>query len=768
MATVTAPSALMPLAPRTTVRPPVSLLVPLWFSLTLLLSSTLLFLVQPLFARMVLPLLGGTPAVWNTCMVFYQAALLVGYAYAHLLTRLLSVRWQILLHSGLLLLPFLALPIAVADNWAPPGDRTPIPWLLALLAVSVGLPFAVVSTSAPLLQRWFAGTGHPSGRDPYFLYAASNLGSMTALLCYPLLMEPLLALQYQSLLWSAGYTLLALCILGCGLLRWYSCSTTEELPESTSALPGSGVRPTLKRRLHWLALALVPSSLLLGVTTHLTTDIAALPLLWILPLALYLLTFILVFSRLGPVLHPWMIRLLAPLLLGLLATTISNYRPGLLLDIGLHLVVFFVLTMVCHGELARLRPAPEHLTEYYLLMSVGGVLGGLFNALVAPVWFTMTLEFPLALVAVCLLKPTQAPTPERTFSLGRHGLLLFVLAGWTAVMVAVENHVDLDGWAKHIGAPAVLVFLVLGYLTPLVGCYFQSRWSFRFASCVAVVLLAGYFCREAGSPVHYRTRSFFGQITVRPDPQRQHTWFLHGSTLHGIQSLDPARRQEPLAYFHRTGPLGQLFAALAGPRAPKNVGVTGLGIGTLAAYALPGQSWTFYEIDPAVEQVARDARYFNYLEDCENRGVDLAVVLGDARLQLKAARSRVYDLLVLDAFSSDSIPIHLVTRQALALYLDKLAENGVLVFNISNRYIDLEPVLARLADDAGLVGYVQHDSNLAGHPGKFESSYVVLARQPQTLERLGLDQRWKPLVIRPGTLLWTDDFSNLIGVLKLR
>jgi hypothetical protein len=781
MATVTRPT--LPSKTLDLPRPRLSVLAPLLYAVTLFVSATLLFLVQPMFAKMVLPTLGGTPAVWNTCMVFYQAALLLGYAYAHLSTTWLGSRAQARLHFVVLFLPFLTLPIGVARGWVPPVDANPIPWLLGLLAVSVGLPFVVVSTSAPLLQKWFAGTGHPSSRDPYFLYGASNLGSMLALVGYPVFIEPLLPLAGQSVVWAFGYSLLALLTLGCAVLLWRSPAASDESPaispsavarglvgevDSTgSPQPRPQARPTLGRRLHWVALALVPSSLMLGVTTHITTDIAAIPLLWVLPLALYLLTFILVFLPGGVKLHSPMVRLMPMVTLLLLSKVLFAQRMPVVLEIGLHLSAFFVITMVCHGELARLRPVPRYLTDYYLLMSLGGVLGGLFTALLAPLAFDQILEYPLALALACLLlpgRPSQAPSRfARVWDVGAPllvgALTLLVLWVWLA------SGVRMAALAARVGDVGAIALRLGTCLVPVVVCYACSGRPLRFGLAAGAMLAASVVLRDPLGYVQRQERGFFGQVTVQHDPDREYVWLVHGTTLHGQQARASQRRGEALTYFHRTGPVGQVFAAFPGRGAPRRVGVTGLGIGTMASYARGGESWTFYEIDPLVVRMAEDERHFTYLADCRRRGAELQIVLGDARLQLGDAPAHGYDLLFLDAFSSDSVPVHLLTHEGLRLYLAKLADGGVLVFNISNRYLDLEPVLARLAQEEGLTAYCQLDrEGLDEHPGKLPSCYVAMARRPEVLAPLLRQGPWRVARQRDGVGLWTDDFSNLLSV----
>ncbi len=731
------------------------------YAITIFLSATLLFLVQPMFARMVLPLLGGAPAVWNTAMVFYQAALLAGYAYAHATTAWLGSRRQVALHAAVLLVPLLVLPIGVPQGWTPPSQGNPIPWLLGLLVVAVGLPFFVVSTSAPLLQKWFTATGHRTAGDPYFLYAASNLGSMLVLLSYPSLFEPYLRLGQQTWLWAAGYALLVVLTLTCAAFVWRSLA-----PPTVAAVAGAsdgptpeadGTAPTAGRRLRWVLLSFVPSSLMLGVTTYLSTDIAAIPLLWVIPLAIYLLTFILVFARRPPIPHGIMVELLPIAMLPLVLVLASHATGPLALVLAVHPLVLFVIAMVCHGELARDRPATRHLTAFYLWMSVGGVLGGVFTALIAPLLFTTVLEYPLTLVLGCLLVRRPAAAASSSMQRVLDVTLPIALGLLGAGLVAAVQAADPERARAHIGLLFGLLVLV---------CFAFSRRPIRFGLGIAAILLAASVYRgEEGRPL-YAERSFFGISRVTRDDSGGYHYLLHGTTLHGMQSLEPGRRREPLAYFYRTGPLGQVFAAYGGPRLRQSVAVVGLGAGAIGCHAVPGQRWIFYEIDPVVERIARDARYFTFLRDCVP---GVRVVLGDARLSLASAPPAAYDLLILDAYSSDSPPLHLITREALRLYLQKLAAGGILVFNISNRHMDFEPVLANLARDAGLAALVQDDAVVSDEEylmGKRPSEWVVMARHAADLAPLAGEPRWRQARGDPGLAIWTDDFAALIQTFK--
>jgi spermidine synthase len=731
------------------------------YAASIFLSATLLFLIQPMFARMVLPLLGGAPAVWNTAMVFFQAALLAGYAYAHALSGRVPPRHQVLLHLLVLLLPLAALPIAVPAGWTPPGQDNPIPWLLALLAVAVGLPFFAVSTSAPLLQRWFARTGHRAAADPYFLYAASNLGSMLALVSYPLLVEPYLRLSAQTWLWAAGYGLLVLLIGACGFLVRGSAGEAR-----TPVLAGGSDPPvaeppdaplTAARRLRWVLLSAVPSSLMLGVTTYLSTDIAAIPLLWVIPLALYLLTFIIVFARRPPIPHSIAVELLPLVMLPLVLVLASRATGPLALVLPVHPLALFVVALVCHGELARDRPAARHLTGFFLWMSLGGVVGGAFTALLAPLIFTSVVEYPLALVLGCLLvrRPKAAPA-TRLQTILDVALPVALGLGGIGLVRWVEG-ADPATARGHIG-------LVFGLLVMV--CFAFSRRPVRFGLGIAAVLVAAAFYRGEEGRLLYAERTFFGINRVTLDDTGGYYYLMHGTTLHGMQSREEARRREPLSYFHKSGPLGQLFAAYRGPHARRSVAVVGLGAGSIGCHAEHGQRWIFYEIDPAVVRIAQDARYFTFLRDCVPGA---PIVLGDARLRLAGAPPGAYDLLILDAYSSDAPPLHLITQEALRLYLDKLAPGGIVVFNISNRHMDFEPVLGNLARAAGLTAAVQDDpivDDAEYAQGKRPSQWVVMAREVAHLAPLAGDGRWKVARVDPGAPVWTDDFSALVRTFR--
>ncbi len=720
------------------------------FVVVIFISSTLVFLIQPMFARMVLPVLGGSPAVWNTAMLFYQAVLLAGYGYAHLATKWLGVRRQALLHAVVLLLPLAVLPIAVPEGWRPPAESDPGPWLLALFAVAIGLPYFVVTTSSPLLQRWFSAVGHQESGDPYFLYAASNIGSMLALLGYPFLVEPWLPTAAQGWLWSGGYLLLLLLMWGCVWGVWKRAPEGRRAPGTPSLLTGR--RPGWAQVARWVALAFVPSSLMLSVTTTISTDLAAAPLLWVVPLSLYLLTFILVFGRRTARFTPVFDRAFAIAMVALVMVMAMGSTRPISLMIPLHLGVFFVIAMVCHGRMAAERPAPEHLTGFYLWMSVGGVLGGLFNALLAPQLFNSIAEYPVVIVLAALLATPRLGDERDDRRQRMVDLAVPVALGVvTIALVLLVQQTDLAA-----SPPGLVVCFGL----PTFASFFCSRRPVRFGLALAVVLAASMLYGEQQDQLHAE-RSFFGLHRVSYDAATDRH---HGNTLHGQQSLDPRLRQIPMAYYHPGGPIGEVFRVYGG-RPGLRVGAVGLGAGALAAYARAGQEWTFYEIDPVVARIASDPRYFTFLQDSP---VPVAIRLGDARLTLGDAPDAAYDIIALDAYSSDAIPVHLATREAVALYVRKLAPDGLLAFHLSNQHLDLVPLLGAIARSLDLACYERHDQSVTDRErieGKEPSRWLVMARNEAALEPLLAGNNWWPARVPDGTPVWTDEHSSILQAL---
>ncbi|MGD0058959.1 MAG: fused MFS/spermidine synthase [Verrucomicrobiia bacterium] len=731
------------------------------YTITIFLGALLLFWVQPMAGRMLLPLLGGVPAVWNTAMVFYQATLLAGYAYAHFATKWLGIRRQAAIHTLLLLMPLLALPIAIPHGWIPPTDHNPIPWLLTVLAVAVGLPFFVVSATSPLLQRWFSASGHQDAGDPYFLYAASNAGSLLALISYPILIEPHLRLSQQSRWWAFGYVGLAVLTATCGLWIWRIARNpaTEEPPAPvTTSAPHDQL--TKQRRLRWVLLAFVPCSLMLSVTTYVTSEVVPIPLLWVVPLGIYLLTFILVFARRQLIPHRWMVYAM-PVVVVVLVTMLARMTlkalsfETLTWPIVVHFAGLFVVAMVCHGELAKDRPSVAHLTEFFLWISAGGVLGGVFNALLAPVIFPTVIEYPITLLLACALMPR----PGSGMSSGRTrvwDVALPVLLGmFTAGLILIVER-------AKIGSPRLA--LAWECVPPAVVCLAFYRRPLRFALGALAVLLATTLSLHPELHNLLVSRTFFGIYKVEVDPNATSTHvFRHGTIMHGMQNLSPETRHTPLLYYSKLGPLGEAVGGLPA-ELKQHVAVVGLGAGSMACYAEAGQHWTFYDIDPEVARIASDPRYFTFLQDCP---AQTEIVLGDGRLSLQAEPDGKFGLIALDVYTSDTIPLHLLTREALALYVRKLAPNGVILFHVTNRHLDLEPVFANLVRDAGLFALGRFDFPTAeeySRTGATQAWWIAMTRNTQYLSLLARDNRWRLLQTQPGVGLWTDDFTSVFSI----
>lgn len=735
------------------------------FAATLFISSTLLFLIQPMVGKMILPQLGGTPAVWNTCMVFFQAVLLAGYLYAHAITARFTLYRQITIHLAILFLPLFILPVEFTKGLTPANDSNPEFWLLWQLLLSAGLPFFVISTSAPLLQKWFASTGHWEGRDPYFLYATSNLGSLVALLAYPLLMERVLPVTLQSRIWTQGYIVLIVMVSFCAVIVWRTAKAgqpalTKTSTEVTTVIELSS-NPALTQRLWWVFLAFVPSSLMLGVTTHITTNLAPLPLLWVIPLAIYLMTFIFVFARKPPLPHHLVIRIFPFIFLPLLPVMVAfdNFKVMWLI-IPAHLFMFFAAAIMCHGELAQRRPVPKYLTGFYLLISAGGVLGGVFNAIIAPLVFKTVTEYMLALsLTGIILLSVKSDKTKAT------GL-------WLDVMLPVGTGLLSFGLiiSLQFFNPKVSTILSLFILVSLIAaCFCMKTRQIRFSMLVSTLILiaANYSTLRIGNILHVE-RNFFGVKKIILDPDGRFRKFIHGNTLHGTQHTDLQLRHEPLSYYHRKGPLGDVFNAFNGSQSKPRIAMVGLGVGSMASYAEPGQHLTFYEIDPDVLRIASNEEYFTFLSGC--RGT-YDVVLGDGRLQMNHAPEGYYGMIILDAFSSGAIPTHLLSLEALELYLSKLDKNGILVFHVSNRYLNLTPVVGNLAYEKGLICLSRFDNQVTKEEkanGKTPADYLVMARTREDLGALASDPKWKPVPHQPGIALWTDQYSNILSVLRMK
>ena len=711
--------------------------------------------------------------MWAACLVFFQGVLLLGYLYAHLIGRLATVA-QVGVHAVTLVGGYLLFwasgwgtpdPSLLPDDSAFPAGR-----VLLALAASVAGPVFALSATAPLVQRWFAGTG----QNPYPLYAASNAGSMIGLLGYPFLVEPLLPVAGQRLGWAIGFGVVAGLVVVAGCLA-SGRREPVRLGDNRTGPAHAGRSPWLL----WVALAALPSSLLCGVTTHLTTDVAPVPLLWVVPLALYLVSFIVVFARWPDRAQLLMGRIVPMLLLTLTVSLLIGATEPLVGVAALHLTAFTAVCLLCHGELAHLKPAPERLTGFYLAMSVGGVLGGSFNALLAPVLFADLgmVEYPLALCLAALVRPTRYGLErlrlDRRDTIRVPLFIAFVVAILaTAPQLTKDDRLAELTWRvlkklsrtdlvlQDVRPTADMLARLVKYGLPAAVAFALVANPLRFALLLSLLFVVGRFDPGTDGPTLSVSRNFFGALRVSRSPDGTLTRLHHGTTLHGQQRTGESPPQ-PLMYYHRRGPVGRLVEKLP-PERLQRVAAVGLGCGAMAAYVSPGRHWTFYEIDPNVVTVARNQ--FTYLK--EARGT-VDVVLGDARRKLAAEPDGTFGLIVLDAFTSDAIPVHLLTREAFALYARKLKPGGVIAVHLSNRYLDLPPLVARVAGslDEPFTLKVDHDlpTDAEKTDGKFPSLWAVLYRRPADAGKVPTDAHWQPMPVTPGPL-WRDDFSDLLGV----
>lgn len=718
----------------------------LLFAVTIFLGSGLLFLVQPMIAKAILPLAGGTPAVWNTCVFFFQGALLLGYAYGYFVTMRLKHQQQSLAHLILLATGVVAISLLFITIAPPtPGQANYAWWVLKYLTISVGWVVLLLAANGIILQRWFATTTN----DPYYLYSASNAGSFAALLAYPFLLEPYLNLTQQKRIWAGLFVMFVIAVFACAIV------TRKNDDESSMTVDLSDFALTWNRKLRWLFLAFVPSSLMLGVTTYITTDIAPTPLFWIIPLAIYLLAFTLAFARKQNISSFALARFLpgAAILLTLIYAAKATEPAWLLVLV--HLIFFGLAALLCHQLLAEDRPSVQHLPEFYVWIAVGGLLGGLFNALLAPLIFNALTEYPLTIVLTCLVLPMNAEVFSDTREQGRAGLFALGIGLAVAALSWFASGLQI-GMMERVA----LVFAV-----PLIFInHFMTANPLRLAFALGAVLIGSIFFTPEIAKTLVAERNYFGALTVTLDRNRNARSLYLGTTIHGSQNLTLGKQCEPLSYFHPNGPVGQIFESYNAKPASPDVAVIGLGTGAMAAYAKKGQRWTMYEINPLVIKLARDTGHFTYLHLCAN--APIKIVEGDARHTLTQATNGQFGLILMDAFNSDAIPVHLLTQEALDLYLSKLAQGGMLVFQISNRHLDLHPLLANLAKTRNLicVGFDDRDENLS--IGKEASTWVVMARSHEDLGMLATKSNWQVVSENARVKVWSDDYSNLLQVLR--
>lgn len=780
------------------------------YSLTLALSAMLMFIVQPIVSKILLPVLGGNPSVWNAVVMFFQTMLLLGYGYVHLGRQWLGTKKQALVHGGILLLSLIFIPLTITTVM--PADSDPVWWLISALLKTMGLPFFALAATSPLLSVWLSESKDPAAKNPYMLYAASNIGSMVGLLSYPFLVEPIFSLSMQRMVWSVGYGLLVV-MIGFALKKYWDTSKTKTKKKVA-------VKPIANwLRAEWVLLAFVPSSLMLSVTSHITTDIAPIPLLWVVPLALYLLSFVFVFAS-KPIGVSWseqaFIPVIFPLVLMLgLSQAMLPYWPGIvalliyLIGIVIYRLIqkkrakdvlkttffflptffffsgqvnyllicawyafgFFLVAMLCHGRLSARKPQPAQLTEFYFFLSLGGALGGIFNVMIAPHLFTGFYELQLMLALSFFLLPARIADWKDPLPIAL-GLVVAVIAlvlyateyeplGWIDRMVL--NPFNDWMWAKrfawgNIGfANKSDTFAFFEVSIPIIAAFFLRKNVPALGVMMSLLLLIGIF--QPGLPLttYFKDRNFFGMLEARYIESETAMYLNNGTTQHGFQYKDKARATEPTNYYSWDGPLGAVVQVMrtrpGGPGA--QVAAVGLGTGTVACLALEGQQTTFFEINPMVDRIAHTPRLFSFLRDCPGSN---KVVMGDARISLQSEPDHFYSLIVLDAFNSDAIPIHLLTQQALQLYVSKLTENGIIAYHISNRNLDLQPVIGNLAAT----------QNMVGIKGLFEGSHwIFIARRAEDLGVLVEDKRFQLLTPDATKRVWTDDYSDIISILRI-
>jgi hypothetical protein len=730
------------------------------------LSALLLFSVQPMFTRMVLPRLGGSPSVWSVAMVFFQTMLLAGYAYAHVLTRLRQRYAPVVIHLGVLGVSMLALPLAIAERWGNPPNTAAAPfWLLGLFAFSIGLPFFALAANNPLLQAWFARTSHRDAHDPYFLYAASNIGSFLALLTYPLVFEPVFTLRLQSSLWTAGFVVLFVLIAACGflMLRAPVRARSPQPKAETASKPGW---LTIGR---WIFISAVPSGLLVAVTAYISTDIAAAPLLWVIPLSLYLLTWVLVFQRRSLISHKKMLLLQPIAIAGIVLLFFYTTWIPLIDSLIAHLVAFFVIAMACHGELARTRPAPEHLTTFYVSLAFGGMLGGLFAGLVAPYAFSWVAEYPILAVLAILCRPFDQeiwrPLDRWLWWMAPSHWPQFNVVFWPAAIVFAVAFLFSDvGFAED---PDLLKYSIFALVAISV-----LLWRDPPKSAFTVALALALIWLHPTNEAHRETlRSFFGVHKVYESDDGRFRILKHGSTIHGAQMLETedgepvTGRPTPITYYHDKSPMKQVIEALRARKgAPLRVAVIGLGSGTLSCHIEAGENWKFFEIDPTVITIARDPNRFSFLSSC---APNVPIVLGDARLTFAAEPDQSYDLIIMDAYSSDAIPVHLATAEAMAIYRSKLAPQGVVMMHISNRHLELRSVVVGIAAANRLKTWTWDRKKEDSDDGEyvFSSDVAISAENAGDIGELANSESWTLTEPNPSVRTWTDDYSNVAGAI---
>ncbi len=729
----------------------------------------LLLQLQPIFARLALPALGGAPAVWTTALVLSQAGLLLGYLYSRGLINRIPARLGLLLHLVIMAAALLVSPVWIGPDWPTASPQPSMSWLVGFFAAAVGLPVLALAATLSLLQQWFARTGSSMLSDDRRLYVLGGFGAVAALVAYPFLIEPLLRLAEQRFLWTGLYAALiaVVAISGRFALRAKPGAKLNRRSRTATEAP-----PGWRRRLHWVALAFVPSGLLICAMRLIMTETAAASAFWALPLAIYALSFVLVFARAELLRQSWVLTVQAPLLLA--AAIFATFTPvsHVFFAHALALGVLLFTGLACHGELVRCCPRRKYSTHFYICLLAGAFLGGAFAALLAPAIFASPVEYALLLVMAGLLRrPTDQSEESSGYQLATSNVAreLSAPAAGLGIALLLSPRLGEGGAATAALFGIVVVFL-------LVFALLSSGRPIRFGLCVGVLALFGAeIAAPPSSASVHRARSALGSHQVKRAAHGEFLVYVHGTTVHGAQHMSQSRQRERHTYYHSESGVGRLFAALENTNAPKAVAAIGVGAGEIACYKQRNQHWTFYEADAAAAEIAGSGRFFQFLRQC---APEARIVRGNARIMLERERRARYDLLIVDAFAADATPIHLLTREALLLYLEKLNRGGTMLFHISHRHVDLEPVLAALAADTGLAARVidsRPPRRATDSPFRYRSIWVAMGREPETLQALteAFDAsrpsdwgKWRELRARRDHRVWTDDYADPIGAIR--
>ncbi len=731
-------------------------LVPV-FSVTLFLSAFLLFGIQPLYSKMLLPYLGGSPMVWNICMVFFQAMLLAGYGYAYFNSKIKNLWIQLSIHAGLFLIFLYFLPFSIQADQIPDKMESPALWQIGFMLGTIGAPFFILSGCAPLLQRWFSHSSHKNADNPYFLYAASNVGSMLSLLCYPFIIEPFFGLDQQSLYWSILYGILIALIMLSGIAIIINMRSKNKVLKEATVTQSTLQPVSMGRRLYWLLMAFIPSSLMLGVTTYITTDIASVPLLWIIPLAMYVGTFIIVFANRQIFSAKALESMYIVGLSFFVCLIFFDVEMIIFAKILLHLAIFFIIALACHKHLVDAKPDASRLTEFYFFMSLGGVMGGIFNALLAPVLFTYTWEYTIVIIlSAFLIRPylLKDEIVKKSFLRGSvYGVIAICFISFAIVYKMAYGYVLPNFFVASL-AMVLLLF-----------CYDRRA---LFASMIAFLFIIhpihDFNSFKTNSEQIFIARNFFGTIKVVDSNNTRN--LLHGTTLHGMQYKTSPENMAPSAYYHVSTSIGEAFTHFTEQNFKQNVAILGLGTGGLACYDAPGRHFDFYEIDQEMLDLSEKYGFYTYLKDCGN---EYDVLIGDARLKINEQPDKEYDFIVVDVFSSDNIPVHLMTKEAMQIYMSKLKDDGAILFHISNRYLDLRPVLSAISDNLGLsMVYKKNkfDEEKMVTEHIFEASSVLVSKNSDVLADLK-NSGWNEFEEKDNHYLWTDNYANILSAFVL-